>query len=236
MRKPNAVIIFLGPPGAGKGTQAARFSAALSIPAISTGEMLRQTVQSQTDLGKTVESVMASGQLVSDELINQVVAERLRQADCRSGCILDGYPRTASQARFLDTLLTQLELPEPVVINFRLAIEKIVDRLSRRRQCPECGSSYTVKSKVEEARCHRDGAILIRRADDNPSAIRRRLELYRATSSEVIDFYRARNYHEVVAARTPKQIFSELIHLLGTRMPPAAAPLVRRSVQVSALA
>ena len=236
MRKPSTVIVLLGPPGAGKGTQAARFSAALGIPAISTGEILRQAAQSRSKLGKIVESVIASGQLVSDDLINRVVAERLRRADCQSGCILDGYPRTASQARFLDALLDRLNLSKPVVFNFDLAVEKVVDRLGSRFQCPACGSIFNVKQNAEQIRCERDGALLIQRADDNPSAIRQRLELYRKTSADLIDFYRSQEYHEISASRTPNEIFDEGMSLLGMRIPPAAIPAVRRSVPLSATA
>src|ERR1700761_2196646 len=135
MPNQSTLIILLGPPGAGKGTQAARLSSALGVPAISTGEMLRQSVQSRSELGKLVESAMASGQLVSDELMNQVVADRVRRNDCQSGCILDGYPRTVAQARFLEGELNRLEMPEPIVFNLDLQIEKVIRRLSRRRQC-----------------------------------------------------------------------------------------------------
>jgi adenylate kinase len=215
MRKPSTVVIFLGPPGGGKGTQAARLSDALSIPAVSTGEMLREAAKSGSETGKLVSSVMASGQLVSDELINRVVADRLRQGDCRHGCILDGYPRTVAQARFLERLLEDLNLSEPAVFNLHLAVEKIVHRLSRRRQCPKCGGIFSLNRNAESIRCEKDGALLIHRADDNPAAIRQRLEVYRATFADLIDFYRSRNYHEIDAARSLNAISQELLKLLA---------------------
>jgi adenylate kinase len=223
------VIIFLGPPGAGKGTQAACLSSVLNIPAISTGDMLRRTAQSGSELGKLVGRVMASGELVTDDLINQVVAERLGAHDCAAGCILDGYPRTVAQARFLDSLLDQVNMSEPVVFNFDLPIEKVIHRLSRRRQCPKCGGIFSTNPHAESIRCRKDGTLLIQRADDKPEAIRQRLQVYRATSAELINYYRSRNYHEIAAHRMPQQISHELLSLLDTRPTPvhAAPPRLR---------
>lgn len=218
------LIIFLGPPGSGKGTQAADLSATLGIPAISTGEMLRQAAQSRSEVGRIVERVMASGQLVSDDLINQVVAERLREKDCQAGCILDGYPRTVAQARFLEDLLDRLGLPEPIVFNFELEVEKIIHRLTRRRQCPKCSAIYSVNRNAESIRCQKDGALLVQRADDNAAAIRQRLELYKNTCADLVEFYRTRTYHEIVASRPPQHISDELLARLGMRMPAARVP------------
>jgi adenylate kinase len=199
----------------------------LNIPAISTGDMLRRTATSGSELGKLVGRVMASGELVGDDLINQVVAERLGAHDCASGCILDGYPRTVAQARFLDSLLDQLGMSEPVVFNFDLGIEKVIHRLSRRRQCPKCGSIFSLNRNAESIRCHKDGALLIQRADDKPEAIRQRLEVYRATCAELVDYYRTRSYHEIAGHGTPKQISHELLSILDTPPKPSRATPVR---------
>jgi adenylate kinase len=190
--------------------------------------LLRGAAKSNSETGKLVHSIMASGRLVSDELINEVVADRLRQRDCRHGCILDGYPRTFAQARFLEGLLESLKLPEPIVFNFDLALEKIVHRLSRRRQCPKCGGIFSLNRNAESVRCAKDGALLIQRADDNPAAIRQRLEVYRATSAGLMDFYRRRNYHEVDAARLPHAISQEVLKMLA--IPASADAGVRKYI------
>lgn len=186
------VIILLGPPGCGKGTQAARLSACLRVPAISTGEILRQECQSGSALGQAVEAILRSGQLVGDSLMNQVVASRLGQVDCVGGCILDGYPRTAAQARFLDRLLRRLRMPSPVVLEFFLPAEEIVKRLSIRG-----------------------------RADDNRETILERLRIHESNSAEVSAYYRTRTYHRIPATGSPAQICEGLLDLLAKDWPGA---------------
>jgi adenylate kinase len=180
------VIVLLGPPGCGKGTQAARLSTCLGIPAISTGEILRHECESGSALGQAVEEVLQSGRLVSDGLMNQVVASRLRQFDCAHGCILDGYPRTAAQARFLDRLLRRLDMPSPVVLEFFLPAEEIVKRLSSRG-----------------------------RADDTRETILERLRIHECNSAEVTAYYRTGAYHRVAAAGLPAQICEDLLDVLA---------------------
>ncbi len=227
------VIVFLGPPGSGKGTQAARLSATLDIPAISTGEMLRRECQSKSSLGKAVQTVLASGQLVSDDLINRVVAHRLRQRDCKNGCILDGYPRTLAQARFLDGFLAKRKMQRPVVFDFKIEIEEVVARLSNRRQCADCGRIFSVNgdSQASELRCDGDGSALVQRADDNPEVIRERLKLYEQNAGELVRYYASKDYHRIHAMRTPEEVSDDLLGALGQR---AAAATVGTRVQVSA--
>lgn len=214
------VIILLGPPGSGKGTQALRLSAELGIPAVSTGEMLRSECQSGSTLGRAVKKVLASGQLVGDELINQVVANRLRQLDCEGGSILDGYPRTVSQARFLDSLLETLHTAEAIVFHFDIHPEEIVSRVSRRRQCPQCARIFSVDApRAAESFCDRDGSRLVKRADDKPATVRERLRLYAQNAGDLIGYYESRDYHRISAARAPEQISDELLSFLPLRWP-----------------
>lgn len=215
------VIVFIGPPGSGKGTQAARVSTALGIPAISTGEMLRRECQSGSNLGKAVQNVLASGALVGDELMNEVVAKRLAQADCEQGCILDGYPRTISQARFLDRLVSKLKLSRPVVFDFDIDCEEVVARLSRRRQCSECGRIFSINGDSEIV-CDRDGSKLVQRPDDNPATIRERLKLYERNAGELLRHYAKKEYHRLCAMRTPEQVSDEVLSILGRRAQAAA--------------
>lgn len=209
------VLIFFGPPGSGKGTQASRFSAALRIPAISTGEILRHESQSGSDLGRAVTAVLASGQLVGDDLMNQVVTRRLQDPDCAGGCILDGYPRTLAQAHTLDHLLAALGMPEQTIVDFSISARDVVARLDRRRQCAHCGRICSIETgRRGQLVCEVDGAPLIKRADDHPAAIRERLRMYKRNAAELIRFYRTRGYHRIRANRTPdevsRQIFSAL--------------------------
>ncbi len=216
------VIILLGPPGSGKGTQADRLSSALGLPAISTGEMLRRETQSGSALGKSVEHVLSSGQLVSDSMINRVVAHRLNQPDCGSGCILDGYPRTVAQAQFLDALLKKLNVPAPVVLDFDISCEEVVSRLSSRRQCTECGRVYSADGVSNESAvlCERDGCMLVPRADDHPSTVRERLRIYAKNAAQLISYYRSRDYHRVCATGSPSEISDELMAILASQWAP----------------
>ncbi|MGA8029748.1 MAG: nucleoside monophosphate kinase [Bryobacteraceae bacterium] len=192
------VILFLGPPGSGKGTQASRVGSALDIPAISTGEMLRRECNSGSALGKAVQDILDAGQLVSDDLINQVVASRLAQGDCRTGCILDGYPRTVAQARYLGALLNKLNMGGPVAFHFEISLEEVVGRLENRK-----------------------------RADDQPATIRERLRVYNENAVELIRYYRTRDYYRIAANRTPEEVCDELLSVLGRRWSTAAVSAQR---------
>jgi adenylate kinase len=200
--------ILLGPPGSGKGTQAKRLSSALSIPAISTGEILRHECESGSAVGRKVERVLAAGQLVGDELMNEVVAKRLSQNDCEYGWILDGFPRTVTQARFLAGHADGA----PLVFDFFLSERELVARLSGRRECAQCGRIFAASAV---AACDLDGSSLVQRADDHPAAIRERLRIYRRNADELVRFYRQHNYHRISAARTPDVISRELFRIAG---------------------
>ena len=209
------VLVFLGPPGSGKGTQSAKLSQVLQIPAISTGEILRHECQSGSELGRTVHAVMTSGGLVSDDLMNQVVAPRLEQRDCEVGCILDGYPRTVSQARFLRDFLERLGMPQPTVLDFAVSAKEIVTRLSRRRQCVECGNIFSLGAGMDALRCDLDGSALIPRADDHPRAIRARLNLYNRNARQLRGYYRRQDYHRIDAAQSPDRVLHDVLIALG---------------------
>lgn len=220
-----SVVIFLGPPGCGKGTQAARLSSELQVPAISTGEMLRQACQSGCELGRAVRSVLDSGELVSDELMNKVVAQRLLEPDCRYGCILDGYPRTLPQAEFLSTWLQSQRRPEPVVIDFYLLDSDIVTRLSRRRVCGQCGRVYGANFETGMASmiCEADGSLLSQRADDRAEVIRARLKVYHANADQLVHYYRAGNYLRLSATGSPDEVAGQLVSHLGIHVDSSTA-------------
>jgi adenylate kinase len=210
-------IVLLGPPGAGKGTQAARISAALKIPAISTGDMLRREIETGSDLGRKLESVLRSGRLVEDNQMNQIVEARLREPDCGAGCILDGYPRTARQAAFLDGLLRRFRAPRPIVFNFAVSAEKLIERLRGRRQCPACGQIYSSPNGTSAAPvlCQNDRSVLIPRADDQPAAIRERLRIHDSNSAELVRYYQNSNYHYLSAERSPEAVTAQVFEALG---------------------
>ena len=188
--RPLALILF-GSPGSGKGTQARYIVEWLRIPHISTGDMLREHIQSGDNIGQVVGDRMRAGSLVSDELANQLVADRIHQPDCERGFILDGYPRTLAQAEELKRMLAPTHAAQ-VVIHLVVDYNVIISRLSGRRVCPKCGTLYNVVSHPPktEGVCDLDGAKLVIRDDDREEVVRERLEQYEKQTQPVIEFFR----------------------------------------------
>ena len=181
-------LILLGAPGAGKGTQAEVICNTLNIPAISTGNILRETKANKTPLGLEAASYMDSGKLVPDEVVINILKERLKEDDCKNGFILDGFPRTVPQAEALDQMGVEIDR----VVDLEVPDEKIMARLSGRRVCEKCGSSYHVlyKPTKVEGVCDRCGGKTVQRKDDAPETIRERLEVYHAQTEPLKDYYK----------------------------------------------
>lgn len=184
-------MILLGPPGAGKGTQAEKLSEAYGIPHISTGDMFREAVAEGTALGLQAKGFMESGQLVPDEVTIGIVRERLHRSDCRKGFLLDGFPRTVPQAEALDEILSELSEKLDAVINIEASEDKIVRRLSQRRVCGDCGTIYHMETKppTPDGRCKVCGGEIYQRADDSEETVRKRLEVYRLQTEPLIRYY-----------------------------------------------
>jgi adenylate kinase len=185
------IVMLMGPPGSGKGTQAVRIAARYALPHISTGDTLRAAVKAGSPLGLQVAETLASGGLVSDALVTDLVRERLAAPDMASGCILDGFPRTAAQAAALDTMLGTSML---IVALLVAADDEIVRRLTARRICDACAITQSVSDDTDPDRhaCPYCGGNLVRRPDDHPETVRRRLATYASAAAPVIEFYRAR--------------------------------------------
>lgn len=184
-------VILMGPPGAGKGTQAKRLAQKFDIPHISTGDMLREAVAAGTDLGLKVKEIMDKGLLVPDNLMIDLVRERLSREDAKYGFILDGFPRTVEQAIALDEMLMLLEKKIDVSLLVNATEEEVVNRISSRRVCPECGKVYnllTLKPR-NEGRCDIDGSKLIQRDDDKPETVRARYRVYLEKTEPVVNYY-----------------------------------------------
>ncbi|HTT25968.1 MAG TPA: adenylate kinase [Thermoplasmata archaeon] len=182
-------IVLLGPPGAGKGTQAVDLSKFLRLPHLSTGDLLRAAARQGTPLGLEADRYMRTGLLVPDDLVVRLVAERVREPDCQEGCLLDGFPRTIAQAEALDRIA-----PVDRVVSFEVSEAALVERLAGRRHCPKCGSLYNLRTNPPQrsGRCDRDGEPLSQRADDREEAIRTRLVVYRNQTAPLLGYYRDR--------------------------------------------
>ncbi len=209
------IVLLFGAPGSGKGTQSKFISECRRIPTISTGDMLRAGCRAETTEGLSTRSILAKGGLVNDELVNAMVVKRLAAADCRSGFILDGYPRTAPQAAFLSRLLEDSGFPGPTVIHLDVPIPILVTRLSSRRQCPSCGRTYNSnRPPARPGRCDGDGEALIQRTDDTEDVVGRRLEAYHEFSSPLIEFYQGPNYHRIDGQSEPARISAQIEAIL----------------------
>lgn len=180
-------LIFLGAPGAGKGTQAEKVSEKLGIPTISTGNIIREALKNKTEMGLKAQSFIEAGKLVPDEVVIGIIKDRLANDDCQNGFILDGFPRTIPQAEALDTMGIAIDR----VIDIEVADEKIVQRMSGRRVCPDCGASYHIEYKkpAKEGVCNACGASLVIRKDDKPEVVLDRLSVYHEQTEPLKDYY-----------------------------------------------
>ncbi len=211
-------IIMLGPPGAGKGTQAKFISGKFSLPHISTGDMLRDEMERKTDLGKKVEEIINAGKLVKDDLMVAIIKKRLSQPDTKSGFILDGFPRTVSQARSLDEILKSMGKRIEFVLYVEVSEDVIVKRLSSRRICPKCGRVYNIISNPphDDNLCDVCHASLIIRRDDKPETVRNRYRVYLDLTLPVIEYYRKRNVLFTIDGTLPVEKVKDMVlNILG---------------------
>ena len=225
-------IILLGPPGAGKGTQAKRIAARYGIPQVSTGDILRENVERGTELGRQARDVMARGDLVPDNLVCDMVALRLRNADCARGFILDGFPRTAAQAGWLDAFLENEFFDNshrgkclPIVIRMDVDYNQLLLRITGRRSCPKCGLIYNVHFQPPRVAntCDVDGSQLVTRNDDREDVIRERLTAYERQTRPVVEYYERKGRLVPVNADLPVDEVSEQVFREIESHSPAAA-------------
>jgi len=212
-------LIFLGPPGAGKGTQSARITDKYGIVQISTGDILRANVKAGTELGKEAKVYMEGGQLVPDKLIIDMMKDRLSEDDCKNGFILDGFPRTTAQAEALDKMLVDdLETEVTSIISLDVDDEVVIKRNTGRRSCPKCGKVYHIKFNppAKGGVCDADGETLIHRADDQEDTIKNRLVAYHETTSLLQGYYKETGkFSALDGDRDPEAVFADIEKILG---------------------
>jgi adenylate kinase len=228
-------LIMLGPPGAGKGTQAERFARSRGIPKISTGDILREAVHTGTEIGRRAKAIMDRGELVSDDVMIGIVRDRLDRDDARGGFVLDGFPRTVAQAEALDGIMTGRD--PLIVVDIVVPEAELVRRLSARLICEDCGATAGIgdieaaatkmvipaanaaapeavavlRAPADPLRCHRCGGRLVQRTDDNDAVVRARLNVYRRDTKPLVDYYRVRpSFREINGAQTPDEVAADL--------------------------
>ena len=211
-------IIMLGAPGAGKGTQAKKIADKYQVPHISTGDIFRANIKNGTELGMKAKTYMDQGLLVPDELVVDLVVDRLAQEDCVNGCVLDGFPRTIPQAECLDAALAAKGEAIDYAIDVDVPDENIINRMSGSRACVACGATYHIvhiPTKVEGV-CDRCGESLILRDDDKPETVKKRLDVYHAQTQPLIDYYTSKNVLKTVdGTQDMEAVFQAIVDILG---------------------
>ncbi|MDX2083317.1 MAG: adenylate kinase [Rickettsiales bacterium] len=216
-------IIFLGPPGSGKGTQATMLAAELNIPAISAGEALRKEVELRSEIGKLAKSYMNSGDLVPDSVVISIIKNRIIQSDCQNGFILDGFPRNIDQAIALDSMLNSLNKKIDIVFNFEISDEILIKRISGRIMCKQCGAVYNSYFKQPQQagicdNCKSDQ--FESRSDDNESTVRNRMRVYKNSTLELIDYYEKKNLLcSIEAIKSVPLVFAQLSAAISKNFP-----------------
>ena len=211
-------LIMLGAPGAGKGTQAKRIAAKYGIPHISTGDIFRANIKNGTELGKKAQTYMDQGLLVPDELVCDLVVDRIQQSDCEKGYVLDGFPRTIPQAEALTDALEKLGTGIDYAINVEVPDANILNRMGGRRACLGCGATYHVEFNPpkQEGVCDTCGAALVLRDDDKPETVQKRLDVYHEQTQPLIDYYtKAGKLAEVDGTKDMDDVFAAIVDLLG---------------------
>lgn len=221
-------VIMMGPPGAGKGTQAERLARQYGIPKISTGDILREAVQAGTPLGQQAKAIMARGGLVSDDIMIGIVRERLDRADARAGFVLDGFPRTVQQARVLDEIMAGRA--PLLVIDFQVPDEELIRRLHLRRVCSKCGTTAAFddqpslgdgEASEEADTCRTCGGPMVQRADDNQASVRERLIVYQRETRPLVEYYRTRpTFHAIDGAQHPDRVAHEVARAVANGSTP----------------
>ncbi len=211
-------IIMLGAPGAGKGTQAKQIAGKYEIPHISTGDIFRANIKNGTELGKKAKEYMDQGLLVPDELTCDLVMDRIQQDDCKNGFVLDGFPRTIPQAEALDAALTKIGQKMDYAIDVDVPDENIVNRMSGRRACLDCGATYHIVSlpPKTEGKCDHCGSDLVLREDDKPETVQKRLTVYHDKTQPLIDYYKNQGILKSVDGTQPMEaVFTAITDILG---------------------
>ena len=210
-------LVLLGPPGGGKGTQARVMAADLGVPHIATGDLFRAEIAAETELGQLADSFISHGNLVPDEVVNRMVRDRLGKPDA-SGFVMDGYPRTVPQAHSLESALGQYGRPLQAAVEIDVPDEAIVERAVGRQICPLCDAIYhlTAKPPRRMGICDNDGTPLVVRDDDQPSTVRRRLQIYHRITAPVLEFYRERHLlHKIEGVGKPDEVGKRLRAIIG---------------------
>lgn len=212
-------IILLGPPGAGKGTQAKSISNKYSIPHISTGDIFRKNISENTPLGIEAKSYMDNGQLVPDEVTINMVKDRLQQEDCKQGYLLDGFPRTVSQAEALQDFLDSRNESLDTALLIEVPRDFILERMTGRRVCPSCGASYHIKfNPAVNGKCELCGSDVVQRKDDTEETVKERLDVYEKQTQPLIDFYKDKNLLSTVdGTQAINKVFESICRVLGNK-------------------